>query len=130
MQYGVLQDYVWVAIFAIVGIGFAVVTLVLAAWVSHIVRRNRIKTNTATYECGEEPIGQAWKQFRVGYYIFALMFVIFDIETVFIVPWAFNLIHLKQMGLGLFAFVEMLIFLIILVVGWLYAWRKGVLRWD
>jgi len=130
MQYGVLEDYTWVALFAMVGIGFAAVTLALAALVSHLVRRNRIKTSTTTYECGEEPVGQAWKQFRVGYYIFALMFVVFDIETIFIVPWAFNLIQLKRMNLGTFAFIEMMVFLIILVVGWLYAWRKGVLRWD
>lgn len=78
-----------------------------------------------TYECGLESKGDAWVQFRVQYYLYAIIFVIFDIETVFLYPWAvaFN-------KLGLFAFVEMAIFLAILVGGLAYAWAKGVLEWK
>lgn len=78
-----------------------------------------------TYESGMKPIGGAWIQFNVRYYMFALVFVIFDVETVFLYPWAvaFN-------RLGLLAFVEALIFITILVVGLAYAWRKGALEWS
>ncbi len=78
----------------------------------------------STYECGLETIGETWVRFRVQYYIYALVFVIFDIETVFLYPWA-----VAYNQLGLFALVEMFIFLGILVGGLLYAWRKGVLEW-
>jgi len=77
------------------------------------------------YESGMEPIGGAWIQFNIRYYMFALVFVIFDVETVFLYPWAvaFN-------RLGLLAFVEALIFIAILVVALVYAWRKGALEWS
>ena len=84
------------------------------------------------YECGEIPFGNAWKQFRVGYYIFALVFVIFDVEAVFIFPWAKELLNFARHGngFGLFVFVEMMVFIGILLIGLLYAWRKGVLKWE
>jgi len=78
----------------------------------------------STYECGLETIGETWVRFRVQYYIYALVFVIFDIETVFLYPWA-----VAYNQLGLFALVEMFIFLAILVGGLAYAWRKGALEW-
>jgi NAD(P)H-quinone oxidoreductase subunit 3 len=78
-----------------------------------------------TYESGMEPIGGAWIQFNVRYYMFALVFVVFDVETVFLYPWAvaFN-------RLGVLAFVEALIFITILVIALVYAWRKGALEWS
>lgn len=78
-----------------------------------------------TYESGMEPIGGAWIQFNIRYYMFALVFVIFDVEVVFLYPWA---VAFNQ--LGLLAFVEVLIFIGILVVGLVYAWRKGALEWS
>ncbi|MEM8806483.1 MAG: photosynthetic/respiratory NAD(P)H-quinone oxidoreductase subunit C [Cyanobacteria bacterium J06635_1] len=78
-----------------------------------------------TYESGMEPIGGAWIQFNIRYYMFALVFVIFDVETVFLYPWA-----VAFSKLGLLAFVEALIFIAILVVGLVYAWRKGALEWS
>lgn len=78
-----------------------------------------------TYESGMEPIGGAWIQFNIRYYMFALVFVIFDVETVFLYPWA---VAFNQ--LGLLAFVEALIFVAILVIGLVYAWRKGALEWS
>lgn len=78
-----------------------------------------------TYESGMEPIGGAWIQFNIRYYMFALVFVIFDVETVFLYPWA---VAFHQ--LGLLAFVEALVFVAILVVGLVYAWRKGALEWS
>jgi NAD(P)H-quinone oxidoreductase subunit 3 len=78
-----------------------------------------------TYESGMEPIGGAWIQFNIRYYMFALVFVVFDVETVFLYPWA---VAFHQ--LGLLAFVEALIFIAILVVALVYAWRKGALEWS
>ncbi len=77
------------------------------------------------YECGIPTIGPSWMQFRVGYYLFAIMFLIFDVETVFIFPWA---VVMKQVGMT--AFIEILIFFVILGLGLLYAWKKKALRWE
>lgn len=78
-----------------------------------------------TYESGMEPVGGAWIQFNIRYYMFALVFVIFDVETVFLYPWA-----VAFSRLGVLAFIEALIFIAILVVGLVYAWRKGALEWS
>lgn len=78
-----------------------------------------------SYESGMEPIGGAWIQFNIRYYMFALVFVVFDVETVFLYPWA---VAFSQ--LGLLAFVEALVFIAILVVALVYAWRKGALEWS
>jgi NADH:ubiquinone oxidoreductase subunit 3 (subunit A) len=77
-----------------------------------------------TYECGVPTIGASWVQFHVGYYLFALIFLIFDVELVFLYPWA---VVVKKMGM--MAFVEILIFLFILFMGFLYAHKKGALKW-
>lgn len=77
------------------------------------------------YECGVPTQGTSWIQFRVGYYLFAILFLIFDVETVFIFPWA---VVMKKIGLS--AFIEILIFLIILGLGLLYAWKKKALKWE
>jgi len=77
------------------------------------------------YECGEVPHGQAWTQFNVGYYIFALLFLIFDVEVIFLFPWA---VVLKETGL--WALVEGGVFLMILIFGLFFAWRKGYLVWH
>ena len=85
------------------------------------------KTNPikeSTFECGIETVGENWVQFKAQYYIFALAFLVFDVETVFLFPWA---ISLNQ--LGLFAVLEGIIFIGILMVGLVYAWRKGMLEW-
>jgi NADH:ubiquinone oxidoreductase subunit 3 (subunit A) len=121
------SDYVWAAIFVAVGVGFAIVSLV-ASW---FVRPYNPKgQKLATYECGERPKGSAWVQLRPGYYIYMLVFVIFDVEVVFMFPWAMALRHLKGTSLAVFALVDMVIFVLVLAVGLLYAWKKGVLRWE
>ena len=83
---------------------------------------NPIKTEV--YECGIEPVGDAWAQFKVQYYIFALIFLIFDIEAVFLFPWAVAFDQLKM-----FAVLEGVLFIVILLAGLVYAWRKGALEW-
>jgi NADH:ubiquinone oxidoreductase subunit 3 (subunit A) len=77
------------------------------------------------YECGEEPVGEPWIRFRVAYYIFALAFVVFDVEAVFLYPWA---IIIRK--LGVYGLIQMGVFIAILVLGLAYAWRKGVLEWH
>nr|WP_228035767.1 NAD(P)H-quinone oxidoreductase subunit 3 [Oculatella sp. LEGE 06141] len=99
---------------------------VLALSVSSLVRPHRKGAERrTTYESGMEPIGGAWIQFNIRYYMFALVFVIFDVETVFLYPWAVSFSQL-----GLLAFVEALVFIAILVIALVYAWRKGALEWS
>ena len=78
-----------------------------------------------TYECGVETVGPSWIQFNFRYYYFALLFVIFDVEVIFLLPWA---VYFRQ--LGLFGLIEMALFILILVVGFLYAWKKEALEWT
>ncbi|MCH8902227.1 MAG: NADH-quinone oxidoreductase subunit A [Chloroflexi bacterium] len=79
---------------------------------------------SSTYECGVETVGDAWGQFNVRYYIIALLFVLFSVEAVFLYPWA---VAFRQ--LGLFALIEAVLFVLILVVGYVYAWRRQALEW-
>jgi len=89
-----------------------------------IAPHKRTKEKEQTYESGETPIGSAWVQYPLGFYIFALLFVAFDVDIVFIISWA---VIFKQ--LSLFGFFEILFFIIVLVLGLVYAWRKGVTKW-
>jgi NADH-quinone oxidoreductase subunit A len=116
-----LTLYGYIGVMFAVAVVFAALPLVLARFVRPS-RPNPVKLST--YECGMETIGPTWIQYHVGFYIYALVFVIFDVETVFLYPWA-----LAYGQLGLFALVEMLLFIAILAVGLLYALRKRVLRW-
>ena len=117
----VIYNYIFIGLLLVVAIVFAVLPLVV---VRIIAPRKRSPAKGDTYECGVRTYGETWVRFRIQYYIYALMFVIFDIETVFLFPWA-----VSYAGLGTFALVEMVIFLLILLVGLVYAWAKGVLRW-
>lgn len=117
-----LQSYAFIGILAVVAFGFAVAGLV-AAWLVSPKKPNPIKNDT--YECGIQTFGDTWVQFKAQYYLFALVFVIFDVEAVFLFPWA---VAYRQ--LGLYAVVEAILFILILVGGLLYAWRKGALDWQ
>lgn len=116
-----LTLYGYVGVMLAVAVVFAAAPMVIARFVRPS-RPNPVKLST--YECGMETIGPTWIQYHVGFYIYALVFVIFDVETVFLYPWA-----LAYGQLGLFALVEMLLFIAILAVGLVYALRKRVLRW-
>lgn len=121
------QDYITVAAFAALGIALVGVAMGL----SKLVRPDRPNPVKAqTYECGIDPVGGGWSQTHIRYYVFALLFLIFDVEAVYIFPWAINLELFADNGLGLFILVEMFIFIAILVAGLVYAIRKGVLRWE
>ncbi|HOP80163.1 MAG TPA: NADH-quinone oxidoreductase subunit A [Armatimonadota bacterium] len=121
------SDYIYVALFAVIGIGFSVVALLLS-WA--IRPYNPRGEKLSTYECGEKPKGSAWVQLRPGYYIYMLVFVIFDVEVLFVFPWAMALKHLRGTSLAVFAIVDMVIFVGVLALGLIYAWRKGVLKWE
>jgi NADH-quinone oxidoreductase subunit A len=116
-----LQDYTFVGLMSVIALLFPAVPLIIV-WLLAPKRRTPIKNDT--YECGLETIGNSWIQFRVQYYLYALVFVIFDVETVFLFPWA-----VSYGVLGWFALVEMFVFVAILVLGLAYAWRKGALEW-
>ena len=116
------QDFLPVAIFIALAIVLLVAPLAIQALVSP--RFNKKGDKLEIYECGEIPEGSAWVQFNIRFYIIALIFIIFDVEVVFLFPWA---VVFKD--LGLIAFVEVTIFLGILIVGFAYVWMKGDLDW-
>jgi len=115
------NEWLYIGVFIIIGIIVPVVPLVFAALVAP-KKPNPVKQ--ATYECGIETVGDSWVQFKAQYYIFALVFLVFDVETVFLFPWALSL---NQMPM--FVVLEGVLFIGILVAGLVYAWRKGMLEW-
>ena len=116
-----LGAYAAIAVFVAVAVGFLVVNLLV--W--KVIRPSRYsEEKLTTYECGENPTGSAWIQFNIRFYVFALIFIVFDVEAVFLLPWA---VVFRQ--LGPLAFVEGLVFIAILVVALTYVWRKGDLEW-
>lgn len=122
-----LTNFGYVGLLFIVAILFPVFILILA-YALKFVRIRPDKPNPAkasTYECGMQTVGSSWVQFNFRYYFFALLFVAFDIVTVFLYPWA-----VAFKGLGSFGLIAMLIFISILVVGFIYAWRKKALEWK
>lgn len=116
-----LATYAFIGIFLIFGLSMPILVLVMA----YFLRPKRpTPIKQSTYECGLEALGDIWVQFKIQYYLYALAFLIFDIEVVFLYPWA-----VAYNQLGLFALIEMMIFMLILVYGLAYAWRKGALEW-
>jgi NADH-quinone oxidoreductase subunit A len=116
-----LRDYLTVGIFA--SLAFLLVGLLLG--IAFLLRPNRRQAQKyIAYESGVDPVGDMWSQSNVRYYIFALLFVMFDVEAVFIFPWATRL-----ESYGVFGLIEMFIFIFIVLLGLVYAWRKGVLKW-
>lgn len=117
-----LNEFAKVLLFLIIGTIFVAGALL----VNRPIRPHRPNTEKSTiYECGEEPVGNPWIRFNIRFYTVALIFLIFEVEIVFLFPWA-----VIYKDLGLFAFIEMLIFLLILILGYVYAWAKGDLEWD
>ncbi|OLO42286.1 NADH:ubiquinone oxidoreductase subunit A [Alkalihalophilus pseudofirmus] len=115
------NNYLVVAVFIILGILLPMVALTAGRFLRP---NNPTKEKQTTYESGVEPTGSSWVQFNVRYYMFALLFVLFDVETVFLYPWAVAYDYL-----GIFALIEMIIFMIMLFIGLIYAWKKKVLTW-
>lgn len=113
--------YVPILVFFVAAFGLPLVLLVASRL---LARRVAGKAKSAPYECGVDPIGEATERFSVRYYLVAMLFLIFDVETIFLIPWAVIYDRLAVVGL-----IEMVLFIGILVVGYFYAWRKGALEW-
>lgn len=116
------QDYLTVGAFLALGVVLVMVMLGVASVLSP---SNPSKAKMSTYECGVDPVGVGWSQTYVRYYIFGLLFVLFDVEAIFIFPWA-----IAAESLGVFGLVAVLLFMLTLVEGLFYAVKKGVLRWE
>ena len=116
-----LSDWLYIGIFVVIALALPAVAIGMAALLSP-KKPNRIKETT--YECGIETVGESWVQFKPQYYIFALVFLIFDVETVFLFPWAAAYGQLTLYGVA-----EAVIFIAILAAGLVYIWRKGALEW-
>ena len=117
-----MENYLPVLLFLLVATGFVAVSLMAAKLLRH---GGRGQTNRDPYECGNEPESLALQhRFSIRYYLIAVLFVVFDVETVFLYPWAVMFDRL-----ALFGFIEMTVFLLILVAGYVYVWRRGALEW-
>ena len=116
------QQYLFIGLLTLVAIVFGAAPLMLSKF---IAPKKPAPSKQAPYECGIESTGDSWMRYRVQYYVYALLFVIFDVEVVFIYPWA-----LVWKPLGPAVFAEMILFIAILAVGLIYAWKKGVLEWE
>ncbi len=117
----IFNNYLPVVLFTVIGVVFVAIALLL----SRIVRpSNKTKEKLSTYECAETPVGDARIHFNIQYYLIVIVFLIFDVEVLFLYPWA---VQFKQ--LGALGFVEMVIFIEVLIIGLAYAWRKEALEW-
>ncbi len=121
-----LTDYLYVLVFMGGGIFLVASALTIARFLRP---SNPTAEKISTYECGEVPIGGAWVQFNVKYYIYALLFVIFDVEAVLLIPWAVSFKSLEP-PLMVTSLILAVIFIAVLGVALAYAWRKGVLKWQ
>ena len=115
------SDWLYIGLF--LGVGALVPTAaIVTSSILSPKKPNHIKQST--YECGMETVGENWVQFKAQYYVFALVFLVFDVETVFLFPWAVSLGKLS-----LYAVFEGIVFILILIAGLVFAWRKGMLEW-
>jgi len=120
------SDYTTVGSVILAGVAFVVVAFTAA----RLIRPTRPRREKyLTYECGIDPVGVGWSQTQIRYYVFAFLFVIFDIESVFLFPFATVLQEFDAAGDGMAVLIEMVIFILLLAVGLLYAWKKKVLEW-
>ena len=121
MEQSYAFDYNVIAWFLIGGVAFVAVTLGMSRLLQH---RKPEQVKSEIYECGVEPVGPPWVQLKICYYVYALLFVLFDVETAFLYPWAVTLDALPLFVLG-----EMVVFIAILAAGLAYAWKEGALQW-
>ena len=121
-----MQDYAGIGAILLVAIIFPIILLTVS-WLVHPKKKTSEKL--ATYECGLETQGETWVQFKISYFMYALVFVAFDVETVFLYPWAMKYSSFVADG-KLFGIVEMFIFIAILLIGFWYAWKEGALEWK
>ena len=122
-----LYDYLPILLMFIVAAGFAVGNVLLSQFVG---QRKRTKTKLMPYECGKDPVGSARERFSVKFYLIAMIFILFDIEVIFLVPWAVVFRTLVAQGLRWFVYAEMMLFIGLLLVGYIYVVKKGAFDWG
>jgi len=122
-----MKEYIPILIVFIFVAGFAVTNIVL----SHVVgKRKNTRAKLMPYECGMDPVGSAHQRFSVKFYLIAMLFILFDIEAIFLLPWAVVFKTLSQTISKSFVFFEMMIFVAALLVGYIYVWKKGMFEWN
>ena len=122
-----MKEYIPILIVFVFVAGFAVTNIVL----SHLVgKRKNTRAKLMPYECGMDPVGSAHQRFSVKFYLIAMLFILFDIEAIFLLPWAVVFKTLSQTLSRPFVFFEMMIFIAVLLVGYVYVWKKGLFEWT
>lgn len=122
-----LGAYLPIVLLVVVAILFGLIAIVMS---SLIGPKKYSAVKMAPYECGCEPVGSARERFSIKFYIIAMLFILFDIEAVFLYPWSVIFKKFIHAGLGTFVFAEMMVFIVILFVGYIYVWKKGALEWE
>src|SRR5213593_5108774 len=122
-----LIDYLPILLMFAVAAGFAITFIVLSQLVG---QRKRTRTKLMPYECGKDPVGSARERFSVKFYLIAMIFILFDIEVIFLVPWAVVSKSMAAQGRGTFIYVEMMIFIVLLLAGYIYVVKKGAFDWG
>ena len=123
-----LGDYLPILLMFVVAFGFAAGNVLLSQMVG---QRKSTRTKLMPYECGKDPVGSARERFSVKFYLIAMIFILFDIELIFLIPWAvvFKKMTLED-GMGRLVYVEMMLFVALLLVGYVYVWKKGLFDWS
>src|SRR6267143_1835846 len=124
-----LSDYLPILLIFIVAAGFAVGNIFISQFIG---QRKRTRTKMMPYECGKDPVGSARERFSVKFYLIAMLFILFDIEVIFLVPWAvvFKRLSSPEYGLSNVVYFEMLVFIVLLAAGLIYVIKKGALDWT
>ena len=124
-----LIDYLPVLLMFVVAAGFAVVNVFISQYIG---QRKSTRTKMMPYECGKDPVGTARERFSVKFYLVAMIFILFDIEVVFLIPWAvvFKTLASPTYGLRVLVYVEMMLFVVLLLVGYIYILKKGAFDWS
>jgi NADH-quinone oxidoreductase subunit A len=122
-------DYLPIVLIFIVAAGFAVGNIFISQFIG---QRKRTRTKMMPYECGKDPVGDARQRFSVKFYLIAMLFILFDIEVIFLVPWAvvFKTLSSPAVGLGNLIYIEMIVFIVLLLVGYVYVIKKGAFDWN
>ena len=122
-----MQEYLPILIIFLIAAGFTGGNIVL----SHVIgKRKDTRAKLLPYECGMDPVGSAHQRFSVKFYLVAMLFILFDIEAIFLVPWAVVFKRLSVQLSPAFVFFEMMIFIVVLLVGYIFAWKKGMFDWN
>ena len=127
MQGFQLSQYLPILLMFIVAVGFAGGNILLSQFVG---QRKQTRTKLMPYECGKDPVGSARERFSVKFYLIAMIFILFDIEVIFLVPWAVVFKSFRNGGLSMLIYVEMMLFIALLLAGYIYVWKKGVFDWG